>query len=225
MRHISPLPGAHNLRHEVEVGFDFRRADNTFQVGGTKVYDDYVDVAQWAFQYGGRSKDPMGDTTWTMNLYWSPCSNFLTNHQDGEHYDAVRGATSARYLYSHMSVERLWVLPENWSFFNRVTGQLSTDRLPPFEQLGLGGYNTVRGFDERDFNADQGLMATAELRTPEIDLGKIGMLDEEDVHHYIQGLVFSDYGYGRNRGHDAFEKKYECMWMPAWACAIESTTT
>jgi len=208
-RYITQLPNVNNLRHGLEFGMDFRRADNNLQTGGSTVYDDYIDVAQFAFQYGGRSRDAMGDTSFVCNVYWSPCSNLLTEHQDREHYEMARTGSQPEYVYGHVSVERLWVLPKNWSLFNRVTGQVSDERLPPTEQLGLGGYNTVRGFDEREVNSDQGLMATVELRTPEIDLG---IEDKaKNLPSFLQFIAFFDYGYARNRGSSAYEIKTEDM--------------
>ena len=209
VRYITTLPGWYGLRHELEFGLDFRRANNDLQVGGTTTYDDYIDVTQWAVQYAARNKDKMGDTSCIFNVYWSPCSNFLTGHQNRTKYEAVRSGSSPEYIYAHMTVERLWILPKAWSIFNRLTAQVSDDRLPPTEQLGLGGYNTVRGFDERDVNADQGLMATVELRTPRIDLG---IVDEaKNLPSYLQFLAFCDYGYAKNRGSSTLEYESQSL--------------
>ena len=209
MRYITPLPSRHNLRHELEFGLDFRRADNDMQTGGSTVYNDYIDVTQFAFQYGGRAKDRTGDTSYVFNVYWSPCSEFLSTHQSSEKYEAARPGSSPEYIYAHVGVERLWVLPRNWSLFNRLTAQVSDDRLPPTEQLGLGGYNTVRGFDEREVNSDQGLMATIELRTPKLDLGIVDK--SKNLPSFLQFLAFCDYGYANNRGSTASEHETENM--------------
>jgi len=209
VRYITPLPARGNLRHDLEIGFDFRRADNDLQVGGSTIYDNYIDVAQFAIQYAGRTKDRLGDTSFAINGYWSPCADLLTSHQNRERYEEVRAGASPRYFYGHMSAERLWVLPKNWSLFNRFTAQAAHERLPPTEQLGLGGYNTVRGYDEREVNADGGLMATIELRTPQIDLGIVDKA--KNLPSYLQFLAFCDYGYARNRGEVAFEHKSEDM--------------
>jgi len=198
VRYISPLPSTYNLRHGLEFGLDFRRMDNDLEFGGVTVYDDSIDVAQFAFQYGGRLRDPLGDTSWTFNLYWSPCANLLSNDQNDEKYEDVRPGSKATYVYSHLSLERLWVLPRNWSFFNRITAQIASERLTPSEQLGMGGYNRVRGYDDFEIRADNGLMATLELRTPEWRLGTLG--PDGKLEHFLQFVVFCDYGWGRNRG-------------------------
>ncbi len=200
-RYITSLPSTPNRQQEMQLGFDFRRADNDLETGGVDVYDDYVDVAQFAFEYDGRYRDIHGNTTVIFNAYWSPFSNLLSSHQDKEHYEAVRAGADPKYAYTHLTVERLWFLPEKWSLFNRFTGQLANRRLLGSEQLGLGGYVRVRGFDDFAVVSDNGLMATIELRAPEHDLGPLN--DDKDVRHYIQFLTFCDYGHARNRGNTA----------------------
>lgn len=83
-------------------------------------------------------------------------------------------------------------MPDGASLVNRFTGQMGTDRLPISEQLGFGGYSTVRGYDEREVNTDEGFMATVELRSPMIDLEGLGR--KSRVKDRIQFLVFWDYG-------------------------------
>ena len=206
-RYITQLPGTTNFRHSLEFGFDFRRAQNDLDTGkgSVKIYDDYIDVTQLAAQYAGRSRDRYGDTSFTINGYWSPFSDIISGHQTRSKYDAARPGSRADYLYAQASLERLWVLPKGWDLLNRVTVQAANKRLPPTEMLGLGGYNTVRGFDERDVNADQGIMATIELRTPPIDL----KIEDKRMNlpSYLQFVAFCDYGYARNRGSEAFEPK------------------
>ena len=210
VRYTRPLPGKGHLRHELEFGVDFRRASNDFLAGGNTVYHGTVDVAQLALQYAGRDKDRAGDTSWTANAYWSPFQG-VTGHQNDHDYNLVRPDAQAQYAYVHTSLERTWALPKDWTFYNRVTAQAASDRLIPTEQLGLGGFDTVRGFDEREVNADEGVMATLELRTPEADLGPFCFFGDKDLRHYLQFLVFSDYGHAWNRGTSQGERKEEDM--------------
>jgi len=203
-RYITRLPSGPNLRHSLEFGLDFRHAENDLASG--TIYDDYIDVTQLALQYGGRMRDRYGDSSFVVNGYWAPYVEILSSHQNRAHYNAARPGSRPEYIYAHASLERLWKLPKKWDLMNRVTGQVSNHRLPPTEQLGLGGYNTVRGFDERDMNADQGLMGTIELRTPPIDLG-FKENNELNLPSYLQFIAFCDYGYGRNRGSAVGEMK------------------
>ena len=54
-------------------------------------------------------------------------------------------------------------------------------------------------------------MATLELRTPEADLGPFCSFGDKDLRHYLQFLVFSDYGHAWNRGTSQGERKEEDM--------------
>ncbi len=205
VRYISDFPDYGNLRHSMEVGFDFRRADNDLQVGGRTVFDDYVDVAQFALQYGGRARDDLGDTSFTLNGYWAPVEDLVSSHQDDEHWRQAREDSNATYFYFHGAAERIWILPEEWEFHNRLTVQLATARLPTLELLGVGGYNTVRGFDDREINTDTGLITSFELRTPRIP---IEFENEWNMPSYLQFLTFIDYGYARNCGSAELERRY-----------------
>ncbi|MCY2930826.1 MAG: hypothetical protein NTV86_15280 [Planctomycetota bacterium] len=206
VRYTTALPARGTLRHELEFGVDFRQASNDFSVGGHTAYRGTVDVTQLAFQYAGRDQDRAGETSWTANLYWSPFEG-VTGHQNDHDYNLVRPDAQAQYAYARTSVERTWWLPKDWTFYNRFTGQAASDRLIPTEQLGLGGYDTVRGFDDREVNSDEGVTATLELRTPEADLGPFGLCGDKDLRHYLQFLVFTDYGHAWNRGHAEGEMK------------------
>ena len=75
-----------------------------------------------------------------------------------------------------------------------AAGQWSSARLLTTEQFGLGGEDSVRGYDDRILNGDAGISAQLELRTPS--------------HHFLggfpdqtQALVFVDAG--RDWQHEA----------------------
>jgi hemolysin activation/secretion protein len=72
-----------------------------------------------------------------------------------------------------------------------VTGQVSSSNLLVSEQLGAGGYATVRGYDERVANAEQGLMSRVELRTPALSLRE--MFNIAMPSDQLQFLGFWDY--------------------------------
>lgn len=63
----------------------------------------------------------------------------------------------------------------------------------PTEQYGLGGYNTVRGYDERVANGDNAWVTNVELRTPPGSIFKI--FGNQEVEDRIQFLAFWDYGW------------------------------
>ncbi len=197
MRYIHPLPTLWDAySHEIQVGYDFKQTNNDLGYGGADVYDGVVDTSQLVLQYGGYWEDPLGSTSFTISQYWSPpiCSE---RAEDNE-YEKARPGTDPRYYYANLSAERIWNLPYEFTFVNRFIGQLSTNRLLGSEQMGFGGYNTVRGYDMREINADEGLIISAELRTPEWKVFAIN--NDPSLMNRLQFLVFYDYGQAHNIG-------------------------
>jgi len=58
--------------------------------------------------------------------------------------------------------------------------------------LGLGGYDTVRGYDEREVNGDNGYLVSTEVATPPVSL--LNIFGCQKVKDQLQFLGFVDYG-------------------------------
>ncbi|MBL7134285.1 MAG: ShlB/FhaC/HecB family hemolysin secretion/activation protein [Phycisphaerae bacterium] len=202
-RYIAPLRPTRRYHHEIQAGLDYKRTDSCLHYAGVNAYDSAVDVMQFVLQYGGFMEDKMGRTSFTGTGYYSP--GMFAAKQSEHNYDAAREDADPQYAYFNMNLERVWDLPGGASLVNRFTGQCSTDRLLGSEQLGLGGYATVRGFDEREVNADNGVMVSVELRSPELDLGNIA--GRPELKNHLQFLGFWDYGHARNISEHGGEDK------------------
>lgn len=194
LRYIMPLDPIGRYRHELQFGYDFKRTDNNLELNFTDVYDGDVDTSQLVIQYSGDWLDAYGETAFTVAGYWSPCK--FTTGMDTEDYEQARAQTSPDYIYGNVVLERTWDLPWGMTLVNRFIGQASSDPLQGSEQLGMGGYNTVRGYDEREINADEGIMTTIELRSPEIRVGRFA--NRADMENRLQFLGFWDYGASHN---------------------------
>jgi len=64
-----------------------------------------------------------------------------------------------------------------------LQGQETSDLLIPGEQFGIGGMNSIRGYEERDVLGDKGYQANLELWMPDFSSYK------------IRPLVFVDFGH------------------------------
>jgi len=202
-RYIVPFDPCGRYRHELRGGFDFKRTTNHLDLRGAGVFDRTVDTNQFVLEYAGALDDDMGRTTFTWAGFWSPGS--ISSKAQKNDYRMTRGGTDPQYFYTNLSMERTWDLPLEMTLVNRVVGQLSTDPLLGNEQLGLGGYNTVRGYDEREVNSDEGLILNVELRSPEFDLGKIS--GNPALENRLQFLAFWDFGFAHNRTQNVGEDK------------------
>jgi len=77
-----------------------------------------------------------------------------------------------------------------------LTGQYSSTNLLASEQLGFGGYGSVRGYPERILRGDNGVVFNLELFSPEYHPAssyfKWGWLNNDTLRF----LVFFDYAHG-----------------------------
>ncbi len=193
-RYSVPLPDINSYRHQVAAGFDFKRSDNTLLAGGIPLLSSNgiaTDVAQFVVSYAGTLPDRYGKTSVGLELYYSPGD--LTSGNNNSDYGVLRQESKANYFYGRLNAERITRLPYNFSWVLSGWGQYSTERLPPSEELALGGYNTIRGYDERVLLGDDGWIINNEIRSPSIPLSTI--LNVPGVTDQLQLLGFFDYGH------------------------------
>ncbi len=98
--------------------------------------------------------------------------------------------------------------PGRWTLFARTQAVYSDDTLPNSCREYLGGYDTIRGYNESELAGDNMFSATVELRTPllenflpGLEQTKEEMAEDPNVWklHRLQGVLFTDYGYISSR--------------------------
>ena len=112
---------------------------------------------------------------------------------DQDTYSQIRANADPDYGYGKLNLKRGFVLPLNFSLTGAFNGQITTSNLMPTEQYGLGGYNTVRGYDERVANGDNAWVINLEFWTPPGSIFKI--FENHEVEDRLQFLAFWDYGF------------------------------
>jgi len=194
-RYAIPLPEWRiskdiDYKHTFSAGFDYKYNNNSLEFGGAPAPGTLYTVDQFVLGYSGTLTDPYGRLTINDSLYLSP-GNWSGNNTDVAFNAATTGATSD-YVYNNLVLERLTKLPADWSLVLRGTLQTSNSNLAPSEQLGFGGYDTVRGYDQREVNSDEGYIFTTEVRTPSVSIGEF--LGSDVYKDQLQFLGFWDYG-------------------------------
>jgi hemolysin activation/secretion protein len=191
MRYSIPIHVSKHYLEEITFGFDFKRLNNNLEFGGTTALGGTdVDVDQFEAGYSGVLIDPLGQTSFGLEGYYSPGG--LTSGNDDTVYNELRPDSRDRYVYGRLNAERVTGLPANFSWIVHGFGQWADERLTTSEQMGVGGYGTVRGYNERFANGDNGWVVNNELRTPPLHPGAIvPSLRGQDA---LQFLVFFDYG-------------------------------
>jgi hemolysin activation/secretion protein len=182
------------FRQSVSAGFDYKYNNDSLEFGNAPAAGTLYEVDQFVLNYNAVLTDPYGQTSLNENLYISPGG--LSGENNDTAFNGTHVGATADYVYNTLVLERLTKLPADWSLILRGTLQTSNANLVPSEQLGLGGYDTVRGYDEREVNTDDGYIFTTEVRTPTVSLGD--MCHFPEIKDQLQFLGFWDYASASN---------------------------
>jgi hemolysin activation/secretion protein len=198
-RYVVPLPtwrseSGITYKESVGAGFDYKYNKNALEFGSLPAGGTLYDVDQFYLGYDGTESDKYGQTTLDDQCYLSP-GNWGGNNNDAAFAMSHTGATSD-YVYDTLNLARFTRLPGDWTVILRATLQFSNGNLAPSEQLGFGGYDTIRGYDEREVNADEGYIFSTEFRTPPVSIGEL--FGHPEVHDQLQFVGFWDYGAAHN---------------------------
>jgi hemolysin activation/secretion protein len=204
LRYMVPLPRARQYSHEFSVGFDYKNANSNLEFGGLRIVSTPTEIGQFVLEYRGFLPDRLGQTAFDVNGFYSPGGLF--QNDTTLDYQRMRLFAKADYYYFHANLERQFKLPvldnwlskdvrDNYALAVQLLGQYASGNLLPSEEQGLGGYATVRGYEERLFNGDDAIVVRTELRSPFFQLSKKGFLFRpHDQGLSLQGLAFLDYG-------------------------------
>jgi len=186
--------------HRANAGFQFKEITSTVDFGVPELipFFDFppAQIAQIALGYTARLFD--NDGLWSLgaNLYVSP-----GGFSSGNSNDIMRkyrwGAVSD-YTYARVRLERFGdIFYRRFKLYLKSEGQAASGNLFTTEQLGMGGANSVRGYDSYQLNVDNALLFTAELQTAPKSLGlsRFFRTQEQDM---FQAVAFYDHGLGWN---------------------------
>jgi len=201
-RYEVPLPIIYSLRHALVAGLDFKKSNNNLSFGGVTVFNSAADVAEASLGYNASLNDAWGTSSLHSTVFFSPGG--MTKNNDNVNFRDARDKATANYIYGKVELNRTTGLPFDFMLVNMITAQISDANLLASEQMGFGGYDTVRGYDTRVFNSDHGVIVLNELRTPPFSL--LALAGAKKSKDRLQFLVFADYGVGGNKHRLSGEK-------------------
>ncbi len=193
-RYSIPLQAIGGYTHNTQVSVDFKSTDNSLDFSNIPVFDKKTQVFQFILGYNGMLPDARGSTSFTGNLFYSPGN--LTSYNKDAYFNDLTSGAKAKYTYVQINAERLTKLPADFTWDLKANVQFASGILLGTEKMGFGGYNTVRGYDERVVNGDGGYLLVNELRTPVIQLNRIA--NSQHQFGTLQLLAFYDLGYATN---------------------------
>jgi hemolysin activation/secretion protein len=189
-RYQIPLTTYGNFLQYVAFGYDFKRTNNGLVFGENVVSSTHADINQWALEYSLDYKGKGGKISFLFQGFGAPFQ--MTPHQTNHDYQTLQPLAIAKYAYGRfiLSMMKIW----GWgsTFALNITGQGASTNLLPSEKYGLGGYDSVRGYEERQVNVDNALVVSAEFRAPGVSFFRKCRKDQ------LEFLGFIDYGWGRN---------------------------
>lgn len=198
LRYQIPLCVSNHLQHDFFVGGDFKRTNNTFEFSDeTPTSGRTVNLTQVMAEYKGNYVNNDYALDFDGSLFYSPGS--WIPDQSNADYRSLRAGAKHTWVYFRGAFSYFQKMPRDWSFYMLTRGQISSQNLLPSEQYGIGGYDTVRGYEERQLNKDTAVLATIEFRSPRLPV--IGSWCSK-CKDGIQFLAFADYGWGTNHKAD-----------------------
>ena len=201
MRYNIPLPTLSLLegldfRHQTYVGYDFKASDTNIFFQGAELPTTsnglvgLYNISQFTLGYSFNWVDPIGSTSFETVLFGSPGG--MTSNNTTTAFQNIDGGADAQYIYGKFSLSRIFRLPGDAAIVLSGQIQQADSNLMPSESFGIGGYDTVRGYDQRSANGDNAYLGNVEIRTPPISFWQISGAGEA-VDQLVL-LAFFDYG-------------------------------
>lgn len=206
LRYIMPFrPNVNCYLNDLILGFDWKNTNNNFLFLGTETFPFIRSIVNITQLVAGYSYGKLAyNHRFTLNalLFYSPGRWFP--HQSNSAFQSLRPGAKNRYVYGRLEIGDTYTFDCNFALYGMARLQGASDPLLPSEQFGLGGYDTVRGYDEREVNADNAACINFEIRTPKFHIFRNCRFNDE-----LYLLAFVDYGFGVNNAHWFAEEKSE----------------
>jgi hemolysin activation/secretion protein len=172
----------------VTLGFDFKEKHTSTQSVTTAWDKERVISLRGDFQ----ARDRWGGWSLGQGVYFG-----LPTFGDGWPL-ASGGGVQSFFKYTY-SVTRLTQLPWRTRAVWDIQGQLTPDTLLPQEQMFLGGANSVRGYPESDYGADQAIQSRLDYLLPPYGMPEKWKLpfDNIPLKDQLSVIAFFDTAYGR----------------------------
>lgn len=203
-RYIIPFRTFEIMKNNVSISYEFKRTNNFLSFATDQIFDDSIDVSQFVIGYGFDLNYRRGMTSFEVSLYLSPGG--MTAFNKDRNFAQERTGATSNYIYGKLRLDQVLNLPNNFSWVLNTLFQQASGKLLPSEEISLGGFATVRGYDENEVIGDNGILIKNELRSP-----SLLMLKSKKIPHMIQFLIFVDFGYTYDADQSILNKENEVL--------------
>jgi hemolysin activation/secretion protein len=153
-------------------------------VPGTVQALDYLPLA---LRYDASLRDPWGVTMFGLGL---SANAWYSGSRSNLDLITASSESSGHWVILSPSLSRDFLIHTNWVLTLQGAGQWATEPLVSNEQYGLGGVNTVRGYQEGAVLGDTGWWIGFEQKTPPQVIGSV----YRNHRLSVRGAVFMEYG-------------------------------
>jgi hemolysin activation/secretion protein len=170
IRYTQLLPRLGDWDQRLSAGVDYRAYKNDVRPDGasSSLIPNLV-TRPVTLTYAGFSRDVEREWRASLSLSQNLPGGVSNNTADYQAPGGRAGATASFRIW-RSSVFLRQSLPADWQVQLQLNGQYSADALIPGEQFGVGGVDSVRGFNEREALSDYGYRTSVEFQGS--DLGK-----------------------------------------------------
>lgn len=188
-RYNQALPKWRDLEHKLTYGLDYRAYQNQVAPDGSpdSLVPD-ITVHPFSLTYSANRRATGQDLSFYLNATQNiPGGNDGTD-EDFKKQGARFGVGTASYRFYRGGFNYVRVVKDDWQVRANFNAQYSDDALVSAEQFGIGGADSVRGFNERYASSDKGHRTTLEVYTPDV-AKRVGLGDGR-----LRFLAFYDTG-------------------------------
>ncbi len=151
--------------HSFSMGIDFKDFDESLEFGD--VGDDIpLKYAPFTFEYSGYYYTERNQGYLNIGLV-TATEQFPSNGSDWREFDYKRYQANPDFAVLKVDASNEMQL-NNWGLATTFGAQVASGPLVSNEQFAVGGAGTVRGYLSAEQSADDGVLASVELRTPSI---------------------------------------------------------
>lgn len=163
MRALFTLPGRGSYFHSLSAGADFKRFEESLELGD-EAFDTPIEYWPFSVSYSGGWIGEKSFTELNASANWQ----FRGMGSGSQEFDDRRFLGDAGFFFFRGDVSRTQELPKGFQGFAKFQAQATPDALINTEQFAGGGAATARGYLEATALGDTGWFVTTEIRTPSL---------------------------------------------------------
>lgn len=182
-----------NFVQNVQAGYDFKATNNSLEFNGKVEETKTGFVNQFLASYYAGYTPNHHKINADIDIFFSPGNWY--GEENEKAFQKLNPGAKTSYIYTRLALgDEITFSKYKFGLWMLGRAQLSSSNLVPSEQFGLGGYDTIRGYEQRIANYDNAFCFNFELRAPSFSLLRwFGSKYRQDQ---LILLAFLDYGIG-----------------------------